>query len=83
MSKFRITPARRDFLRIVSNHGSIEVDFSRGRLVNYWVPGQLSYKMSSSRFRKFITNGYLKEVSIEAGKVRFKPTKKAMEVASI
>jgi hypothetical protein len=58
MSRFRITPARRDFLRLFFNN-PVLVKRTRKRFVHYWANGQISFKMSSKTFDKFLEHEYI------------------------
>ncbi len=69
MSRFRITPARRDFLTLVSRN-PLSVLNTGGRFVTYSVKGQISTRMSTRNFYKYLENDLL-ELAKPASKTGF------------
>jgi len=55
---FRLTPARRDFLRLFC-FGPVEVTDNGGRFLAYTAKGQLNKRISRRNFKAIVDAGYL------------------------
>lgn len=72
----RMTPARRDFLRLCVAH-ELQVFDNGGRFLHYSVPDQINRKISRRNFYAMVGAGYLRAVVVDGAFQVWEATNKA------
>ena len=80
MKQMRLTPSRRDFLRLTT-YNDVVIDKDINKFVRYYIKGQLQKRQSLQNFNLFVTNGYLKQIeSSDPQFLKFRATNKTFDL---